>query len=291
MPRARLRDRFDRIDDRLVAGAAAVIAGEMLADCVAARAPALASASSCAVSSMPGVQKPHCSALRCDERLPAGRRSRRCRTRPRWSRPRAVALHREHQAAAHDHRRRRAPCRRRRRRARSRHGCRSAPGPRAGNRPASCAHRRARLRVRRSPSSGNVVCQPAHACFSISCGATGAASTPARCNFTAAEACRSSSGSRSRAQSSNRLLELAGRECVFGTARAQRCRCQRRKRQAAHRRGGGHLPARSLPVRPARNRRDDAQIPQSRRVCLHLRPGCGCREYVPRGQRGLEQGS
>src|SRR5665213_260633 len=35
--RARLRDRFYRIDDGLIAGAAAVVAGEMLADVVAAR--------------------------------------------------------------------------------------------------------------------------------------------------------------------------------------------------------------------------------------------------------------
>src|SRR5689334_6644618 len=32
---ARLRDGFDRIDDRLIAGAAAVVPGNMLADCVA----------------------------------------------------------------------------------------------------------------------------------------------------------------------------------------------------------------------------------------------------------------
>src|ERR1044072_8844637 len=32
---ARLRDGFDRIDDRLIAGATAVIPGNMLADCVA----------------------------------------------------------------------------------------------------------------------------------------------------------------------------------------------------------------------------------------------------------------
>ena len=56
--------------------------------------------------------------------------------------PRAVALHRERQAAAHDHAVDAAPCRRRTRRARSRHGCRSARASRAGNRPASCAARR-----------------------------------------------------------------------------------------------------------------------------------------------------
>ena len=65
---------------------------------------------------------------------------------------RAVALHRQHQAAAHDHAVDAAPCRRRRRRARSRYGCRSAPASRAGNRPGSGAPRPARARPRRSRS-------------------------------------------------------------------------------------------------------------------------------------------
>ena len=80
--------------------------------------------SSCAVSSMPGVQKPHCSALRrrnasCRSAIVAG-----VRHALDGLDPRAVALHRERQAAAHDRAVERAPCRRRTRHARSRHGCR-----------------------------------------------------------------------------------------------------------------------------------------------------------------------
>ena len=54
---------LDRVDDGLIAGAAAVIAGQMLADLLAIRRRTLLS-KSCAAISIPGVQKPHCSALR-----------------------------------------------------------------------------------------------------------------------------------------------------------------------------------------------------------------------------------
>ena len=59
--------------------------------------------SSCAVSSMAGVQKPHCSALRAAERvLQVGDRSA-VRHALDGLDLRAVALHRKRQAAAHDH--------------------------------------------------------------------------------------------------------------------------------------------------------------------------------------------
>ena len=82
------------------------------------------SSSSCAVSSMPGVQKPHCSALRRSNAVLQVGDLAGVGDAFDGLDARAVALHREHQAAAHDRRRRPAPCRRRRRRARSRHGCR-----------------------------------------------------------------------------------------------------------------------------------------------------------------------
>src|ERR1700754_3735118 len=37
LPRPRLRDGFDGVDDRVIAGAATVVAGQMLADLLAAR--------------------------------------------------------------------------------------------------------------------------------------------------------------------------------------------------------------------------------------------------------------
>ena len=60
---ARPRRGLDRVDDGLVAGAAAVIAGKMLANLLSIRLGDCFSRS-CAAISMPGVQKPHCSALR-----------------------------------------------------------------------------------------------------------------------------------------------------------------------------------------------------------------------------------
>ena len=76
---------FDRIDDGLIAGAAAVVAGEMLADLLAARhlavAPAVPARSAACRACRSRI------AARCASRTrPADRRSRRCRTRLRWSR-------------------------------------------------------------------------------------------------------------------------------------------------------------------------------------------------------------
>ena len=51
---------------------------------------------------MPGVQKPHCSALRCVERLLQLRELARVRQPFDRVHAPAVGLHREHEAAAHD---------------------------------------------------------------------------------------------------------------------------------------------------------------------------------------------
>ena len=61
---ARLRDGFDRIDDRLIAGATAVVPARCARGLCRGWGRRRAPSSSCAVSSMAGVQKPHCSALR-----------------------------------------------------------------------------------------------------------------------------------------------------------------------------------------------------------------------------------
>ena len=60
---ARPRCGLDGVDDGLVAGAAAIIAGKMFADLFSIRHGDCFSRS-CAAISIPGVQKPHCSALR-----------------------------------------------------------------------------------------------------------------------------------------------------------------------------------------------------------------------------------
>ena len=84
-------------------------------------------------------------AERCAARTPsAGRRSRPRPTRPRWSRPWRRRIAPPASGSRARSRRRPAPCRRRRRHARSRHGCRSGPARRAGNRPGLSAHRPSR---------------------------------------------------------------------------------------------------------------------------------------------------
>ena len=109
----RLRHRFDRIDDRLIAGAAAVIAGEMLADCLAARHVAAREqflrADQHAGRAIAALQR-----VALAGRRAADRRSRRCPTGPRWFRPprrriappasgsRARSRRRAHRAGAAD---------------------------------------------------------------------------------------------------------------------------------------------------------------------------------------------
>ena len=108
--------------------------------------------SSCAVSSMPGVQKPHCSALRAMNASCRSAISSVSDTPSMVSTLRAVALHREHQAAAHD----RAVDPHRAGAADAVLAADMAAGQRqhrrAGNRPASCARRRSRGSPRRSRS-------------------------------------------------------------------------------------------------------------------------------------------
>ena len=155
-----------------------------------------APSSSCAVSSIAGVQKPHCSALR--------RRKASCRSAiaPESDTPsmvstlRAVALHREREAAAHD-------------RAVEQHRAGAAHAVLAADMAAGQPERLAqeidqrgarldgsRRPPRRSRSCG---CRRAHARGSASCFATRRSSTPARCFFTAPVAWMSSAGSRSSA--------------------------------------------------------------------------------------------
>ena len=59
----------DRLDDAAVAGAAAQVAGEPFLDLVVSRMRDWSTAGSCAATIMPGMQNPHCTAPRFDERL------------------------------------------------------------------------------------------------------------------------------------------------------------------------------------------------------------------------------
>ena len=137
-----------RVDDEHVARAAADVALQRDADLLVAWAPGCARSSAFAVSTMPGVQKPHwrpCfsqNACCTGCSVPASRPSAldrldlaRRRPAPRTAGTSAPA------------RRRAAPCRRRRRPARSRRACRSGRGPRGGSRTAACAARPRRVRL------------------------------------------------------------------------------------------------------------------------------------------------
>ena len=142
-PAPLLRHRLDRVDDRLIAGAAAVVAGDVVADFLARRhgaaAQQLLRGEQHAGRAEAALQR-----VALLERASAGRRSRRNPTRPRWCPPARRRTAPPASGSRARPRRRGAPCRRRTGRARSRHGCRSAPASRAGNRPASCAPRPAR---------------------------------------------------------------------------------------------------------------------------------------------------
>ena len=138
---APLDGRADRRDDVLVAGAAAEIAGQALADLVVGRERVFpqqvgrrhqhAGRAEAALQRVMLAERllQRVELLRCAEALDR-RRSRRRRPARRTSGRRARC------------RRRAAPCRRRRRRARSRHACRSGRACRAGSRPAAGAARR-----------------------------------------------------------------------------------------------------------------------------------------------------
>ena len=144
------RDRLDRVDDGVIAGAAAVVAGQVLADLRRASALRVGRAAGRRRSAAcPGVQKPHWQALRatnasCRSRISPsvgdaldGLDAWRRRARPPAPGSRARSC------------RRRAPCRRRRRRARSRCASPSGRGRGAGNRPGAGAPRRGARRARR----------------------------------------------------------------------------------------------------------------------------------------------
>ncbi len=97
------RDYFlDRVDDRLVAGAAAVVARDVRRESRRASPVVGCATRSCAAISIPGVQKPHCSALLLVERLLQIGELARVRQALDRVDLAAVRLHREHQAAAHD---------------------------------------------------------------------------------------------------------------------------------------------------------------------------------------------
>ena len=231
---------FDGIDDGVVAGAAAVVAGNLLADFLAAR-HAAAAQQFLRGQQHAGRTEAALQGVALLERRLAGRRSRRCPTRPRWSRPWRRRIAPPASGSRARSRRRRAPCRRRRRRARSRHGCRSAPDRRAGNRPGSSAHRRLGdgLAVHRQR---DVAAMRAHGRASMSCLATRRSSTPARCFLVAPVACTSSDGSRSEASAftASSMLPLGQRG--LGLLGAQRRRRRRRNRRAARRPGPCRRP-------------------------------------------------
>ena len=104
----------DRVDDLAVARAAAEVAAQVVQHVARASATGCSSSSALAVSSMPDVQKPHCTAPRVDERLLERVRARRRRPRPSTvSTVAPVGLDGQVRAGAHRPRRRPAPCRRR----------------------------------------------------------------------------------------------------------------------------------------------------------------------------------
>ena len=228
-----LRHRFDRIDDGVIAGAAAVVAGDVLADLVARSAARRCASRSCAVSSMPGVQKPHCSALRSLERLLQVGDLARVRQALDGLDLGAVACAGEHQAAAHD-------------RAVDPHRAGAADAVLAADVRAgepqvlaqeidevSCAPRRARTTG--SPLTVSVMSTcAAHGRASASRLATRRSSTPARWFFVAAVACTSSCGSRSSRALSPRLRHHRPRALPRPFWRALAC-CRRRKRRGVRR--------------------------------------------------------
>src|SRR5262244_2119912 len=193
--RPRLRHRLHRIDAGLIAGAAAVIAGEMHADLFAARNAAAGEQflrgeqhARRAVAALQGVAR--------DERLLQIGDLVRSGHAFDGVDARAVALHRQHQAAAHDH-----PV--------DAYAARAAYAVLAADMTArerdvvaqEVDQRLARVdpfaHLLAVHGDGDVVEALAHDGARASCCATRRSSTPARWVFTAPEACTSSAGSRS----------------------------------------------------------------------------------------------
>ena len=134
-----LRRRLDRLDDVVVAGAAADVAVEILADLRSRSGWRSRRAAPPPSSPCPGCRSR--TAGRGGSGTPPG--SRRA-SRRRWPCPRSCAPRRPRRRAPARCRtsptgRRRAPRRRRTARCRSRRGCRSAAGPRAGTPRGGCA--------------------------------------------------------------------------------------------------------------------------------------------------------
>src|SRR6266446_6681070 len=195
--RPRLRHRLHRIDDGLIAGAAAVIAGEMRADLFAARNAAVGQQflrgeqhARRAITALQGVAR--------DERfLQIGDLVRIGHAFDGVD-ARAVALHRQHQAAAHHH-------------AVDAYAAGAAYAVLAADMTArernvfaqEVDQRLARIdafaHFLAVDGDGDVVEALAHDGTRASCCATRRSSTPARWVFTAPDACTSSVGSRSSA--------------------------------------------------------------------------------------------
>src|SRR5215475_7414020 len=193
----RPRHRLDRVDDRLIAGAAAVIAGEMRADLFAARNAATGEQflrgqqhARRAIAALQGVAR--------DERLLQIGDLVRIGDPFDGVDARAVALHRQHQAAAHHH-------------AVDAYAAGAAyavlaADMTAGERNVFAQEVDQRL-ARVDPfahllavhGDGDVMEALAHDGPRASCCATRRSSTPARWVFTAPDACTSSAGSRSSA--------------------------------------------------------------------------------------------
>src|SRR5262245_51019639 len=194
---ARDRGRLDRIDDRVIAGTAAVIAGEMLADRVAARHAAACKqflrGEQHAGRAEPALQRVAAAEIVLQVCDLAGVGDAFDRLDPR-----AVALHGEGETAAHH-------------RAVDAHRAGAAEAVLAADMTARQAERLAqeidqrRARVDRLADSVAVHGEVdvvdrvgvAHGRGSESCLATRRSSTPARCSFTSALACRSADGARS----------------------------------------------------------------------------------------------
>ena len=264
----RLRDRLDRIDDRLVAGAAAVVAGEMLANCLAARYAAggqqllrgraacracssriagrCAAANACCRSAIsPVSDTPSMVSTRAPSHCTASIRQ-----------PRTITPSTPHRAGAAD----------------AVLAADMAAGEResrrAGNRPASCAHRRVSRTCLAVHRDADVVDALAHDRASISWRATRRSSTPARCFLTAPVACTSSGGSRSRSSACDRRVDVAAGERRLGAARAHRRRADPEIGEADVLQAACRRRARRRRGPPSHSRRDGARTRRSR---------CGCR--------------
>src|SRR5450631_381025 len=211
--RARLRHRFHRVDDGVVTGAAAVVAGEMFADFIAARhAAALQQILRCRNHAGRAVAALQRVAL-LEGQLQIGNFAGIRNALDGLDRG-AVALHRQHQAAAHDL-------------AVHPHGAGAADAMLAADMAAGerqilaqeIDQRLARFDALADAlavdGEGNVESLVAHQRGSMSWVATRRSSTPARCFFTAPVACTSSCGSRSSAATAASTLPATSAASAF----------------------------------------------------------------------------